>query len=137
MKTIKLTQGKVALIDDKDYSTVSPYKWYALKIGKRYYAGRRYGNTTQYMHRLLLPEATEIDHKNRNGLDNRRCNIVSCDRTTNLSNRDAWGYSKTKGVSYHRGNKLWYAYLGSGTKRKWLGYFNTELEATQEVARLV
>lgn len=32
MKEIPLTQGKVALIDDEDYSLVSGYRWHAEKM---------------------------------------------------------------------------------------------------------
>lgn len=41
------------------------------------------------MHRLIMdfPKGKDIDHKNGNGLDNRRCNLRICSRLENMSNR--------------------------------------------------
>lgn len=38
MKTIQLTQGKIAMVDDEDFERLNQYKWYALKSRNTYYA---------------------------------------------------------------------------------------------------
>jgi len=47
MRTIKLTQGKVALVDDCDYDYLMQWQWY-------YTCGYAYNNKMKYMHRLIL-----------------------------------------------------------------------------------
>jgi hypothetical protein len=47
MNKIKLTQGKVAFVDDEDYEYLSQWKWGALKIGRFYYAQRGYFKTEE------------------------------------------------------------------------------------------
>lgn len=64
IKEIRLTQGKIALIDDEDYLFISKIKWhydngYAVNKGK----------SKLYMHRLILnaPAGKDVDHINGNG----------------------------------------------------------------------
>ena len=101
MKTIQLTQGKVAIVDDADFDWLNQVKWYA-KItgnGTRIYAARfkRINGepNTIYMHRAIMAgdldhtdlDGKEVDHKNRNTLDNRRENLRACSKQENLKNR--------------------------------------------------
>jgi hypothetical protein len=58
MKTIPLTQGKVALVDDEDYPELSKFRWCAVRHRNTWYAvrgesadGRR---LTVRMHRQIL-----------------------------------------------------------------------------------
>ncbi|TXI99675.1 MAG: hypothetical protein E6Q35_02320 [Chryseobacterium cucumeris] len=85
MRKIPLTQGKSALVDDADYEWLSKWKWHAHKDknGVLFYAERRDKSRTPRivkMHREILktPGYLVVDHKNRNGLDNRRQNIHNC-----------------------------------------------------------
>jgi hypothetical protein len=97
MKEIQLTQGKVALVDDEDFEYLNQWKWYANKIGNTFYAlrsihfykdGKRTGKAILMHREILNPEnGLDIDHINRNGLDNRRCNIRIVTRRQNLQNR--------------------------------------------------
>ena len=99
MKLIPLTQGKFAKVDDADFEWLSKYKWYAKNTRNKdedsgsYYAARfqRTGGnpTTIYMHREITncPDGKEVDHKNRDRLDNQRGNLRVCTRKENLENR--------------------------------------------------
>lgn len=95
MKTIPLTQGQVALVDDEDYEYLMQWKWCAAWNGNTYYAFRggkkEHGKKRQMikMHRDLLdtPRGLEVDHLNGNGLDNRRCNIRNCTHKENMQNQ--------------------------------------------------
>lgn len=53
MKEIKLTQGKVALVDDEDYEWLTQWKWCYLAGG---YAIRRqsYGGTGKYRRSIYI-----------------------------------------------------------------------------------
>lgn len=77
---IPLSQGLFALVDAEDYDLVKDYKWCADFKNGRCYAMRKIKRTiTIRMHRLILGltpgDGKIVDHKNGNGLDNRRENI--------------------------------------------------------------
>lgn len=85
VKEIKLTQGKVALVDDEDYDRFSGYKWYAVHNGDKWYAAnKKFG----FLHRAILtaPRNRLVDHKDGNGLDCRRQNIRLATRAQNTYN---------------------------------------------------
>ena len=108
MKTIPLTQGKVALVDDSDYEFLVNYgSWCAdLTVSSGiYYATCRRDYFNIKMHRLLLPNAKMVDHKDGNGLNNQRNNLRSCTRSQNLANSKlrSDGASGYKGVTRNQG----------------------------------
>ncbi len=92
-------KGLVATVDDADFPLVSQYRWFYHSGGsdpaKRppvYARGYRIGGDYSrrvLMHRLILgvPSGTSIDHKNGDGLDNRRSNIRACTQKQNSENR--------------------------------------------------
>ena len=95
MIQIPLTQGQFAKVDDADFEWLSEYKWYAKKSGPdRPYRAARSKRTngqvvTIYMAREIMdcPVGMEVDHKNRDELDNRREILRVCTRKENLENR--------------------------------------------------
>jgi len=100
MKQIPLTQGKVALVDDEDYECVSRFKWRARRDKKTWYAETGPCDASIFMHNFILDNAPgmEGDHKNGNGLDNRRQNIRPATRSQNCMNRKGWSKHGYKGV---------------------------------------
>jgi hypothetical protein len=97
MRTIKLTQGQVALVDDCDYERLAKHKWYALKArGGKFYAARKRssptkaGRKTLLMHRVIFGLRSRrklVDHKDHDTLNNVRENIRACTHAQNLRNR--------------------------------------------------
>jgi len=131
-KEIPLTQGKVALVDDGDFDEVSKYKWCALKSGNTWYA---YRNTRSLgkrsaicMHRAInkTPLNFDTDHKNGNGLDNRKCNLRSVTHRQNLQNqKNRKGKSSVfPGVCFCDGK--WEAQITTNGSSKFIGYFSSE-----------
>lgn len=142
MKEIELTHGKLALIDDSDLELVSQYKWFAWtpNKGKIFYAvtniGHGRGNRTiLYMHRLIMPSVSLIDHEDHDGLNNQRYNIRIADKSTNGQNQrktELPRSSKYKGVSFMKSKGKWEAYISLGkSKKKHLGLYETEEEAAK------
>ena len=135
---IMLTQGKVAIIDEEDMALVGGRRWYAHKRNGSFYTAtmiyRADGTRTLLsMHQLFLPEAKQIDHINRDGLDNRRINLRMCTPTQNQHNRGPMqgSSSKYKGVAWHKRRGKWQAYIKIGDKIRHLGVFTDELAAAR------
>lgn len=92
--TIPLTRGMVAIVDAADYELLSQYKWQTGKGRHTYYAQRslpRVGGKYQskiHMHVQMMGSRPGkfVDHKNGNGLDNRRDNLRIATRRQNAQN---------------------------------------------------
>lgn len=137
MVEIELTQGKVTIVDDID-SDLNLKKWCAHKDRNVFYALR--GKPHIKMHRVILgrmlgrelEKGEQVDHKNHDGLDNRRENLRLATGTENCRNR-----SKRKGASMFKGvcwNKLrckWQANITIDGRSKHLGRFDSEMDAAR------
>lgn len=137
-RTIPLTQGKVAIVDEADYEYLNQWRWYAAKGSSTYYARRGIWENDKTrdirMHCVILnpPPSLEPDHINGDGLDNRRCNLRICTRSQNSMNRRKHPNcsSKYKGVSWYKRDCKWESYIYTDDRqKKHLGYFNDEEEA--------
>lgn len=123
--------GMVAIVDDEDYNLVSQWKWYAAKEDNTAYAIRRVrvgkGRDTVWMHRLInnTPDGLVTDHINGNGLDNRKCNLRQATHQQNMVNNKRWkgNSSGHRGISWHKGNKKWYAQITVNYKNLYIGSF--------------
>lgn len=75
-----------AIVDDKDFDSVSIHKWHLNPYG---YAACKIGKKTILMHRLIMvvQSGLDVDHRNHLKLDNRRCNLRICTRSENNRNR--------------------------------------------------
>lgn len=73
----------------------------------------------------------EIDHKNRNPLDNRRENLRYCTHSQNLANKSMQVNSKTgyRGVDFHKARGKFRARIVVKDRSIHLGRFNTPEEA--------
>jgi hypothetical protein len=140
---IQLSGDRVAIVDWDDYHLVKGHRWYAKSSrGTFYVYMTKYDSSTQrsrsvWMHKLLLPNAPRVDHKNGNGLDNRRSNLRPCTHAQNMANRrkQVKTRSKFKGVTRASGTSSspdwnkWRARININKKSVFLGYYDTELEA--------
>jgi hypothetical protein len=108
MKLIPLTQGKFALVDDEDYEYLSKFKWHAKKQTRKhfpdyFYAAR--GKKGILMHREILniSEDQNVDHKNGNGLDNRKENLRPASQLENCRNRRYRDKGLPRGITFQAG----------------------------------
>jgi len=132
MKEIPLTQGKVAIVDDDDYLWLSQYKWCMTSYG---YCHARIKGHNEFMHRVILgaKKGEEVDHINRDCLDNRKENIRICNKSQNGANQKISLRNKTgfKGVSWDKQYQKFTAYIGFHGRHYFLGYFDNPLEASR------
>lgn len=128
-----VTQGKFAIVDAEDYGWPSQYKWFAVKSRETFYAQRFGDGTIVGMHREIMraPKGMVCDHKNHNGLDNRKSNLRLCTNAQNLYNKmpKKGCASRYKGVSLGNDSKTWRARIGFKGRRINLGYFADEIKA--------
>jgi hypothetical protein len=138
MKTIALTQGFAALVDDADYDRVNAFRWCATKTKTNVYAVRKVrtpsGRTTsELLHRFVLGVThprIDIDHADHNGLNCQRHNLRLCVRGENNGNRrKTRGASRYKGVTRDRSRELWRACITIRGVSKFLGRFHDERDA--------
>lgn len=130
---IHLLHGRVALIDTADFELVRKHRWHAVKAREAWYV---YTNVKSYtnkcgwtllgLHCLLLQTKLHVDHRNGNGLNNRRYNLRAATRSQNKFN----GKNKAKGVLLmpDKRRKPWQAHIAF-EGRSISKYFATEAEA--------
>lgn len=140
MKQIRLTQGKVALVDDADFEWLSKRKWHAVRhpSGRTFYAGT--GAPRVFMHTEILGkfEGKHPDHKDGNGLNNQRSNLRPATPSQNGANRRKQlkpSSSRFKGVTWHKRDRVWQVSIMVGGKAIFVGTFHSETEAAKEYNR--
>lgn len=141
MKTIPLTQGKVAFVDDADYDRVMTLKWFARKTKNSWYACHTTHPARQcvYMHRFILesPTGTKTDHRDGNRLNNQRDNIRICTTRQNSQSYQkpyAGRKSPFRGVHVEKAGK-WRARIKANGKEIHIGTFVTTEAAARAYDR--
>jgi len=140
--TVPLTQNKFAIIDECDDTEINLHKWcYDSGYAQRRAKKNEHVKTCKIkMHRMIwalhngeISSKMEIDHINRNKLDNRLCNLRLATRSQNTTNciKHDNCTSKYKGVHWHKRDKKWYARCGTNIDRCSLGYFDSEEDAAR------
>ena len=149
MKEIRLTKGLSAIVDDDDYEWLSQWKWFAWlsnKSNQTYYAVRKRrkdevieGNVGRriLMHRVIMKAkiGEEVDHKNHNGLDNRKSELRVCTHGQNQQNQRLRSRSLPKGVCQPRGLGLFYAQIRVNGRPYTIGKFKTSVDAARAYDR--
>lgn len=129
---IALTQGQTAIIDTTDFERVSMHHWYAQfdPTVNGFYAARWSKGKQIGMHSFITGYCI-TDHRDGNGLNNRRNNLRECTAQQNNHNRGkrCISSSKFKGVSWHKRIQRWQASIRKDEKLIHLGYFGKEEEA--------
>lgn len=137
MKEIKLTQGKVALVDDEDFEYLSQFNWsvFIPPNRKTCYAARGFTigknrRSTVRMHREIMkaPPSMQVDHRDGNGLNNQKENLRVCTASQNRMNEGIRKDSTSgyRGVHWVKGKKKWKAVIVRNRKFYQLGYFPTK-----------
>jgi hypothetical protein len=142
MKSIPLTKGYIALVDDEDFSAVNAFKWHAQVAANNVYARRsirKKGKIVHiYLHRFLLgiedtPEIKVDHHPDPNGLNCQRHNLRIATQTQNTRNqrRRYDNSSGFKGVSWLESRKRYQVSIRVNGESKFLGLFVTAQEGAK------
>lgn len=130
---VTLSQGYIATIDATDAHLVDGFNWSVFVRPGAVYAMRtdRTGPCSRavYMHRVIMgnPSGVEIDHKDCDGLNNRRTNLREATRAQNLQNQRLTRKNRSgfKGVSLDQASGKWRARINADNNDRSLGYFDT------------
>lgn len=137
MKTIKLTRGYSAIVDDEDYQRFGHLRWGAQVARLNpllVYATRKVKHSILCcLHREIMgaKPGVMVDHRDGDGLNNRRRNLRFCTNSQNLQNQrlNARNTSGFKGVS--KGNRKWRAQIRFSGKTIFLGAFKYRIDAAR------
>lgn len=132
MKELSLTNSTLkALVSDEDYIHLSAYQWTLADNG---YVKR---DMLISIHSIIAEiiglkriNGLQIDHKDRNKLNNQRDNLRLATRSQNLGNANKSSLprsSKYKGVSWYKPTSKWKV----SCQGQFIGYFKTEEAAAK------
>jgi len=140
-RRIYLGEGEWTILDQEDYYHFREFNWRLFGNGCNLYAVRDAKiepkrTRTVYLHREILkaPKGLLVDHRNGNGLDNRRGNIRLATYSQNNCNRrrdKSKCTSRYHGVYYEKQKRKWVARIYYKGKSLWLGGFDNEIDAAR------
>lgn len=137
MKTIPLTKGLVATVDDEDFERVSEHKWSTYKADKSTYAKTAIRMDGRWhcisLHRFLMnaKKGQKLDHWDGNGLNNQKSNLRFYVRGQNQMNMKCHNQHGFKGLNFRRDvfTTPWTAQINISGKNTNLGYFTSKIDA--------
>jgi hypothetical protein len=134
IKLIPLTKGQNAIVDSRDYEFLDQWNWSVFTKNGCHYAARKEKRKTVYMHHVISGNPLEqVDHWNRDTLDNRRDNLRPCTRAQNQANRTITKRSTSgvKGAYWNKSLKKYECRTSLNGVPVYLGVFKTSEEAHQ------
>ncbi len=123
------------LVEPEDYARFRSKRW---SLTGAYVQGWHDGHVV-FLHRVILDlgrGGPQVDHINRNPLDNRRANLRVCSHAENHQNipPQPGSRSRFRGVWWENGPGKWRASVNVGGKRHHCGFYDDEA-AAGEAAR--
>ncbi len=121
---------RLAKVSPEDLTLVSGYRWCVNNAG---YVTATIDGQSVFLHRFLLQPShmMQVDHINRDKLDNRRANLRIATRSQNNANSTGHAdrFSKYKGVFRHRDR--WCTQITVDGRELWIGSYATEEDAAR------
>lgn len=143
MKEIPLTNSDLLVkVDDDAYELLRQVKWYlngdgyAAGINSRKFAGV-FGLGWPHaplMHRILrlLPDGPEIDHRDKDRLNNQKHNLREASKSQNqMNSRSRPGTSIFKGVCWDSRDRCWRSTIVLDGAQTYLGAYSSEPAAAR------
>lgn len=137
-KEIRFTDcDGVALVSDEDYEYLARFRWHL--AGGPYPCASLDGTANvKRMHQVVvkrclgeIPDGFEVDHVDRDKLNNTRENLRLCTHAQNMANMIRGGskFSQHGYKGVHPSGRGWTARIGGGKNSHYVGQFNTEIAA--------
>lgn len=126
-KLIPLTKGKFTKVSNEDFDSLKNIPWVCTHYS--YATNRAKGLMHRYI--LRVKDYEEIDHINRDGLDNRRENLRIVTSSENSSNMGKIKGTSSKyiGVYWDKKRRKWTAEVKKNYKKYYVGRYDCEEEA--------
>lgn len=144
MRLIQLTKGYSAKVDDELFEELNSYSWYASGRGKVYAARRLKLGVRKliYMHQQVLnfpalAQGFQIDHEDRDSLNNQRVNLIIKTAVANAQNSNRVEFQK--GIGRDNTHGTYKAYINNPKGRRInVGTFSSYEDAvTARTAKLL
>jgi hypothetical protein len=129
------------IVDAAEYDWLNQWRWCANGKPERLYVFRYERDGAKYrpvrMHRLVVgladDDPREVDHINRDTLDNRRANLRIVTRAQNMQNQASHrgASSRHRGVAFHKQSGRWGASARLNGRQHWLGLHDDERSAAR------
>jgi len=123
-----------AIIDTQGVEKIKHFKWHETGQGR---VATRINDKMVLLQHIIIGlkqnKATQVDHIDRNVLNNRKANLRICTHTQNARNagigkNNTSGY---KGVCWNKRKSKWMVEIMADRKRFFLGYFKNKLDAAK------
>jgi hypothetical protein len=151
MKTIELTHGYIAFVDDEDYEKANQHKWlarvvlkrdgsiagvYAMRTTKERLGSGKRKTINHFLHRFVLEVESldiQVDHRDHDGLNNQKYNLRKATIADNQHNtrKQVNNTSGYKGVFQDKRDGAWFSSIGFEGKIKYLGRCATPEQAAR------
>jgi len=126
IRSILLKTGHIANLDDFDYESIRKHEWrYSNGYARTFFEGKEWG-----MHEMILGQSSlDIHHKDGNGLNNVRSNLVRCTHAQNIAaarmfKHNTSGYRGVSAAHHKNGKQMYVAYIKVNGKKINLGSFD-------------
>lgn len=128
------SKGERFLIDKEDYEKVSQITWNVeiRKDGYKRVSGHLPRGKRILLHQYLLGDCLQIDHADRDGANNRRCNLREATPLENSRNRSPVRSNKSGVVGVNPRNGKWYAHITVDGSELWLGTYINKTDAVRK-----
>lgn len=121
-----MPNGEIFYVDNEDYEFVKTNFWH---IHDGYIRSTKLG----FMHRKLVnaQKGIEVDHINRNRLDNRKTNLRLVTRQENMHNKSVYKTNSSghSGVKWNKKLNKWMVQITRNKERKHLGIYENLQDA--------
>lgn len=134
---IWLSDGNIACIDDEDYEIIIQYNWSNNGNGYAYTRSNGIIQTTKMshlvlsLHNITIPKGYEVDHEDKNRLNNQKHNLRIATKSQNHANAKLYknNTSGFKGVYLDKKTNKWCARIHYDNTNTVLGYFSDAKDA--------
>jgi hypothetical protein len=139
-RRIYVSEGKYAIVDQKDFYWLNTFEWLVKQNNGISYAVRfdnhcDNGPKLLSLHREIMnaPPGLLVDHRNNISLDNRRDNLRLATRSQNNCNKPKRKNAASRfiGVIFLKNRNKWAAQIKYHGKKIWLGCFVNEIDAAK------